>query len=76
MPLLDVRAVYVVQDRDSGAFVDINMSFCQMLRNAAQIDSLQIARQHIRDAICDGILEFPEGYDIFEYYLEKDKFDN
>jgi hypothetical protein len=46
-----------------------------MLRNAAQIDSLQIARQHIRDAICDGILEFPEGYDIFEYYLEKDKYD-
>lgn len=72
MSLVDVRKVYVVQDRDSGAFVDINMGFCNLLKNAAFIDSRDIAIQHIRDAIYDGLIEFPMGYEIFELYLPKD----
>ena len=75
MALLDVRPVYVVQCRDTGAFVDINMQFVMMLKNAAQIDSSQIAKEHIRDAIYDGVLDFPEGFDVFEMYFPKDRFD-
>lgn len=68
MALLDVRQVYVVQDRDSGAFVDINMTFVNSLRHAARVDSLELARETIRNAIYDGVLEFPDGFDVVGFY--------
>ena len=75
MALLDVRPVYVVQDRDTGAFVDINMQFCTRLKNAAFIDSREMAVQHTRDAVCDGLLEFTDGFEVVEFYVLKDCFD-
>lgn len=66
--LLDVRPVYVVQDRASGAFVDINMLFCKSFRYAARADSESVARQTMHGAIYDGYVECPEGFDVIKIY--------
>lgn len=68
MALLDVRRVYVVQDRASGAFVDINMLFTQSLKNAARAESERAVRETMHFALYDGMLECPEGYDIISFY--------
>jgi len=70
MPLLDVRAVYVVQDRDTGAFVDINMTFVNSLRHAARAASREIAHESMNCAILDGMLECPEGYEVHQLLEE------
>lgn len=68
MPLLDVRQVFVVQDRASGLFVDINMSFVQSLRHAARADSRQIANESMQFALYDDKLHCPEGYEVHAFY--------
>lgn len=68
MGLLDVRQIYVVQDRESGAFVDINMTFVSSLRAAARIDSVEIAHESMSFALYDGQLVCPDGYEIHSFY--------
>ena len=71
MPLLDVRQVFIVQDRDSGAFVDETMGFCTSFKNAVRIDSKQIAHEHMNNAIYDGQIECPDGYEVHAIYEER-----
>lgn len=66
--LLDVRPVYVVQDRASGSFVDINMSFVTSLRHAARADTREIANESMQGAIYDDEISCPEGYEIHVFY--------
>jgi len=68
MPLLDVRQVYVVQDVESGAFVDINMSFVSSLRHAARADSAANARETMYFALYDGQIQCSEGFEIHSFY--------
>lgn len=68
MPLLDVRPVYVVQDKESGAFVDINMTFVTSLRHAARADSVETARETMNFALYDGQITCPEGYELHCLY--------
>lgn len=70
MALLDVRPVFVVQDRESGAFVDINMGFVSSLRHAARADSKAVAHESMNCAILDGLLSCPEGYEVHMFYEE------
>lgn len=68
MPLLDVRPVYVVQDRATGCFVDINMTFCKMLKHAARADSETIARETMHSAIYEGLCDCPDGFELVRIY--------
>jgi hypothetical protein len=68
MALHDVRRVFVVQDRASGCFVDINMTFVTSLRGACRIDSAAIARETMNGAIYEDLLECPDGYDVISFY--------
>lgn len=70
MALLDVVPVYVVQDRESGAFVDINMSFVSSLRYAARAASRTVAHESMNCAILDGLLNCPDGYEVHMFYEE------
>lgn len=70
--LIDVRLVHVVQDRESGAFVDVNMTFVNSLRAAAQVDTAELARETMRNALYDGVLECPGGFDVISLYLPVD----
>lgn len=64
MPLLDVRRVYVVQDRETGSFVDINMGFVRSFRNAARAESAELARESMNFAMYDNQIECLSGYDV------------
>lgn len=64
--LSDVRRIYVVQDRETGAFVDINMGFVSSLRHAARCESKELARESMSGALYDGLLTCPSGYEIHE----------
>lgn len=66
--LLDVRPVWVVQDRATGSFIDINMSFVTSLRHAARADSREIANESMQGAIYDDEISCPEGYEIHQFY--------
>lgn len=66
--LTDVRQVWVVQDRASGAFVDINMGFCCSLRHAARAESLDVAHESMDSALYEGLIECPEGYEVHVLY--------
>lgn len=46
MSLLDVRKVFVVQDRASGSFVDLDMGFVMSLKHAARAESSDRPRVH------------------------------
>lgn len=66
MPLMDVRRVYVVQDRDSGSFVDVNMTWVTSLRAAVRVDDKDRCYECMRNSIEDGIIECRDGYDVIE----------
>lgn len=68
MALLDVRQVFVVQDRASGAFVDINMGFVQSLRHAARAESREIANQSMHFALYDDLIQCPDGFEVHAFY--------
>lgn len=68
MSLLDVRRVYVVQDRATGSFVDINMGFVFSLKNAARAESLDVVRESMNCALYDGTLDCPMGYDVHSFF--------
>lgn len=68
MPLLNVRRVYVVQDRESGAFVDCNMTLVRSLRYAARVESEQLVRESMAFSLHDGQLICPDGFDIVQLY--------
>lgn len=70
MALLDVVPVFVVQDRESGAFVDINMSFVISLRHAARCASKSSVHESMNCAILDGLISFPGGYEVHTFYEE------
>lgn len=72
MALLDVRQVFVVQDRASGAFVDINMGFVQSLRHAARAESRETANESMQFALYDDQIQCPEGYEIHTFYESDD----
>jgi len=69
MSLLDVRRVYVVQDRATGSFVDINMSFVFSLKHAARAESLDVVRESMNCALYDGTLDCPMGYDVHTFFV-------
>ena len=69
--LRDVERVFVVQCRASGAFVDINMSLVNSLRHAARAESKEMAHEHTANAVFDGLLDFPDGYDVFMFYEDR-----
>ena len=64
MALHDVTEVFVVQDRETGAFIDINMTPVTSLRHAARCESRELARECVNGAIYEGLLFFSEGYEI------------
>lgn len=68
MSLLDVRKVYVVQDRETGAFVDINMGFVTSLKHAVRADSYDVVRESMNGALFEGRIECPSGYDVHALY--------
>lgn len=68
MALLDVRKVFVVQDRASGAFVDINMTFVFSLRHAARVESRELANESMQFALYDDQIYCPEGYEVHAFY--------
>lgn len=68
MALLDVRQVFVVQDRASGAFVDINMTFVTSLKSAARAESRELANESMQFALYDDQIECPEGYEVHSFY--------
>ena len=68
MALVDVRKVYVVQDRESGAFVDLDMGFVSSLRHAARAESEDIVRESMDFALYDGQLSCPSGYEVHSFY--------
>lgn len=70
MALLDVRPVFVAQDRESGAFIDINMTFVTSLRHAARADTRAIVHESMNCAILDGQLNCPDGYEVHMFYEE------
>lgn len=70
--LLDVRPVFVVQDRATGAFVDINMTLVNSLRHAAKADTEASARETMHFALYDDLISCPDGYDIYRFYLPVD----
>ncbi|WP_295003800.1 hypothetical protein [uncultured Dechloromonas sp.] len=70
MALLDVVPVFVVQDRESGAFIDINMTFVSSLRHAARSANRTVAHESMNCAILDGLLSCPDGYEVHMFYEE------
>lgn len=72
MALHDVRRVFVVQDRATGCFVDINMTFVTSLRGAAHVDSAALARETMNGALYEDLLECPDGYEIHPLFVEVD----
>lgn len=70
MALLDVVPVFVVQDRESGAFVDINMTFVTSLRHAARTTSKATVHESMNCAILDGLITCPDGYEVHTFYEE------
>lgn len=68
MALHDVRQVFVVQDRETGSFVDINMTFVTSFRHAARVESRQLACESMNFALFDGGISCPEGYDVHCFY--------
>lgn len=72
MPLLDVVESYVVQDRASGSFVDINMTFVTSLRHAARCESRQLANESMQFALYDGDIACPDGYEIHRLFESAD----
>lgn len=68
MALLDVRQVFVVQDRASGAFVDINMGFVTSLRHAARAESREGANESMQFALYDDQISCPEGYEVHCFF--------
>lgn len=73
MALLDVRQVFVVQDRASGGFVDINMTLVTSLKYAARAESREIANESMQFALYDDQLECPDGYEIHSFYESEDE---
>lgn len=72
MALHDVQLVYVVQDRETGCFVDINMSFVTSLRHAARAETREIANESMQCALYDDLLSCPGGYEIHQFFEEVD----
>lgn len=70
MALHDVQMVFVVQDRETGLFVDINMGFVQSLRHAARAESREIASESMQCALFDDLLSCPGGYEIHQFFEE------
>lgn len=68
MALLDVREVYVVQDRATGAFVDENMGFVQSLKWAVRAESIQSVHESMGCAILDSYLDCQDGYEVHMIY--------
>lgn len=68
MALLDVRQVFVVQDRATGAFVDINMTLVQSLRHAARAESREIAHESMNSALYEDEIHCPDGYEVHSFY--------
>lgn len=73
MALHDVQTVFVVQDRETGLFVDINMGFVTSLRHAARAESREIANESMQCALYDDLLACPGGYEIHSFYEDKDQ---
>jgi hypothetical protein len=72
MALIDVRQVFVVQDRATGAFVDINMGFVQSLRHAARAESREIASESMHCALYEDQLQCPEGFEVHAFFESND----
>ncbi len=68
MALIDARKVYVVQDRETGAFVDLDMGFVTSLRHAARAESEAIVRESMNCALYEGQLCCPSGYEIHSFF--------
>lgn len=68
MPLIDVRRVFVVQDRETGSFVDLDMGFVNSLRHAARAESEEIVRESMNCALFEGQLTCPSGYEIHTFF--------
>ena len=64
MAMADVREVYVVQDRATGAFVDENMTFVTSLKWAARGESLLAVHESMNCALLDGQLQCEDGYEV------------
>lgn len=60
--------VFVVQDRQTGNFFDLNMLPVKSLRHAARAESLQVAHESMATAIIDGLIETPDGYEIHSFF--------
>ncbi|WP_153132870.1 hypothetical protein [Dechloromonas hortensis] len=73
MSLLDVRQVFVVQDRATGAFVDLDMGFVTSLKHAARAASVESVRESMHFALHDGGIECPLGYDIHSFFEASDE---
>ncbi len=70
MALHDVRKVYVVQDRATGAFVDENMTFVSMLRHAVRVEDPSTIWESMQCAIYDGHIDCPDGYEVIPFFEE------
>ena len=60
--------VFVVQDRVTGDFFDINMSPVKSLRHAARADSVYICNESMANAVLSGDLDLEDGYDVHSFY--------
>lgn len=72
MALHDVQTVFVVQDRETGLFVDENMGLVMSLRHAARAESREIANESMQCALYDDLLSCPGGYEIHQFYEENE----
>lgn len=70
MALHDARPVFVVQDRETGCFVDINMGFVTSLRHAARAETREIANESMQCALYEDQLSCPGGYEIHSFFEE------